>query len=112
MTQNMKLEDSITLAHWLQGAVVDGMAKPLGEVKDLGVKKALFYVLVGARMPSVLVEMFFITNRQEGRAIKISQVDDFSRIKNTTGRRWRERFSGIGYPKVWRIDIMVERMTL
>ena len=63
MTQNMKLEDSITLAHRLQGAVVDGMTKSMGEVKDLGVKKALFYVLVGARMPSVLVEMFFITNR-------------------------------------------------
>jgi len=69
MTQNMKLEDSITLAHRLQGALVGGMSKSLGEVKDLGVKKALFYVLVGARMPSVLVEMFFITNRTEGRAM-------------------------------------------
>jgi N-acetylmuramoyl-L-alanine amidase len=76
MTQNMKLEDSITLAHRLQGAVVDGMAKPLGEVKDLGVKKALFYVLVGARMPSVLVEMFFITNRHEGRAMSQANYQD------------------------------------
>jgi N-acetylmuramoyl-L-alanine amidase len=72
MTQNMKLEDSITLAHRLQGSAVGGMTKAIGEVKDLGVKKALFYVLVGARMPSVLVEMFFITNRNEGRAM--SQV--------------------------------------
>ena len=47
MTQNLKLEDSITLAHRLQGAAVGGMGKVLGEVKDLGVKKALFYVLVG-----------------------------------------------------------------
>jgi len=69
MTQNMKLEDSITLAHRLQVSAVGGMTKALGEVKDLGVKKALFYVLVGARMPSVLVEMFFITNRNEGRAM-------------------------------------------
>jgi N-acetylmuramoyl-L-alanine amidase len=69
MTQNMKLEDSITLAHRLQGAAVGGMTNALGEVKDLGVKKALFYVLVGARMPSVLVEMFFITHRNEGRAM-------------------------------------------
>jgi len=69
MTQNMKLEDSITLAHRLQGSAVGGMTKAIGEVKDLGVKKALFYVLVGARMPSVLVEMFFITNRIEGRAM-------------------------------------------
>jgi N-acetylmuramoyl-L-alanine amidase len=45
------------------------MSKNIDEVKDLGVKKALFYVLVGARMPSVLVEMFFITNKFEGRAM-------------------------------------------
>jgi N-acetylmuramoyl-L-alanine amidase len=69
MTQNMKLEDSITLAHHLQHSLVDGMSTRLAEVKDLGVKKALFYVLVGARMPSVLVEMFFITNKTEGRAM-------------------------------------------
>ncbi|HTF91502.1 MAG TPA: N-acetylmuramoyl-L-alanine amidase, partial [Verrucomicrobiae bacterium] len=76
MTQNLKLEDSITLAHRLQGAAVGGMGKVLGEVKDLGVKKALFYVLVGARMPSVLVEMFFISNREEGRAMSQGLYQD------------------------------------
>ena len=69
MTQNMKLEDSIALAHHLQQSLVDGMSTRLADVKDLGVKKALFYVLVGARMPSVLVEMFFITNKAEGQAM-------------------------------------------
>jgi N-acetylmuramoyl-L-alanine amidase len=69
MTQNLKLEDSITLAHHLQHSLVESMSKNIVEVKDLGVKKALFYVLVGARMPSVLVEMFFITNKTEGRAM-------------------------------------------
>ena len=69
MTQNMKLEDSITLAHRLQGSLVSTMAKKMTDVRDLGVKKALFYVLVGARMPAVLVEMFFITNKTEGRAM-------------------------------------------
>ncbi len=69
MTQNMKLEDSIALAHRLHGSLVGSMARKMGEVKDLGVKKALFYVLVGAKMPSVLVEMFFITHNAEGRAM-------------------------------------------
>ena len=69
LTQNMKLEDSITLAHRLHQSLVDSMSKRLNDVKDLGVKKALFYVLVGARMPSVLVEMFFITNKTEGSAM-------------------------------------------
>ena len=69
MTQNMKLEDSITLAHRLQQSVVGGMSKVIGDVRDLGVKKALFYVLVGARMPSVLIEMFFVTHRVEGQVM-------------------------------------------
>jgi N-acetylmuramoyl-L-alanine amidase len=76
MTQNMKLEDSVTLAHRLQGALVGTMGGHLREIKDIGVKKALFYVLVGARMPSVLVEMFFITNRDEGRAMSHSKFQD------------------------------------
>ncbi len=76
MTQNVKLEDSITLAHRIQNSLVSGMAKVMGDVRDLGVKKALFYVLVGARMPSVLVEMFFITNRSEGRAMSQGSYQD------------------------------------
>jgi N-acetylmuramoyl-L-alanine amidase len=69
MMQSMKLEDSISLAHRLQTALVGGMSRKIDEVRDLGVKKALFYVLVGARMPSVLVEMLFITNKTEGQAM-------------------------------------------
>jgi len=76
LTQNVKLEDSITLAHRLHGSLVSGMGRRLGEVKDLGVKKALFYVLVGARMPSVLVEMFFITNKAEGGAMAQAKYQD------------------------------------
>ncbi|HWH79023.1 MAG TPA: N-acetylmuramoyl-L-alanine amidase [Candidatus Binatus sp.] len=76
MTQNMKLEDSITLAHRLQGSLVSGMSKVIADVRNLGVKTALFYVLVGAHMPSVLVEMFFITHRTEGRAMTQDGAQD------------------------------------
>ncbi|HEY6364803.1 MAG TPA: N-acetylmuramoyl-L-alanine amidase [Candidatus Binatia bacterium] len=76
MTQNLKLEDSITLAHHIQHSLVDSMSKNIADVRDLGVKKALFYVLVGARMPSVLVEMFFITNKTEGRAMSQENYQD------------------------------------
>lgn len=76
MKQNMKLEDSITLAHRLQASSVDGMSKVMGSVKDLGVKKALFHVLVGAQMPCVLVEMFFITHSKEGRAMSQENYQD------------------------------------
>jgi N-acetylmuramoyl-L-alanine amidase len=76
MTQNMKLEDSVTLAHRLQASLVGTLGNQLADIKDLGVKKALFYVLVGARMPSVLLEMFFITNRNEGRAMSRKDFQD------------------------------------
>lgn len=76
MTQNMKLEDSISLAHRVQSSLVSTMSRKMPDVKDLGVKKALFYVLVGARMPSVLVEMFFITNKIEGAAMSQENYQD------------------------------------
>ncbi len=76
LTQNLKLEDSITLAHRLHSSLVSHLGHRYGEVKDLGVKKALFYVLVGARMPSVLVELFFITNRHDARALTQKAYQD------------------------------------
>ena len=76
LTQNSKLEDSISLAHRLHASVVSHMGQRYGAVKDLGIKKALFYVLVGARMPSVLVEMFFITNKTEGRELTRAAYQD------------------------------------
>jgi N-acetylmuramoyl-L-alanine amidase len=76
MIQNLKLEDSITLAHRLHASVVSQVGRRYGEVRDLGVKKALFYVLVGARMPSVLVEMFFVTHKSEARALAKEAYQD------------------------------------
>lgn len=69
LTQNSKLEDSITLAHRVHTSLVSRMERRYGDAKDLGVKKALFYVLVGARMPSILIETFFVTHKSEGRAL-------------------------------------------
>ncbi|MCD8490818.1 MAG: N-acetylmuramoyl-L-alanine amidase, partial [Geovibrio sp.] len=37
-----------------------------------GVKQAPFYVLVGAKMPSILVEAGFISNREEAEMLKSS----------------------------------------
>lgn len=69
LTQNSKLEESIGLAHHLQSSLVSRMRRKNRWVKNLGVKKGLFYVLVGARMPSVLLETFFMTNRNERRSL-------------------------------------------
>jgi len=65
LIQGGKAADSIELAH----LVAEGMARYLRSrwprVRNLGVKRAPFFVLVGAHMPCVLVEMFFITNPEE-----------------------------------------------
>jgi N-acetylmuramoyl-L-alanine amidase len=45
-------------------------------VRDLGVKSALFYVLLGARMPAVLVETSFLSNRAEERRLATPRFQD------------------------------------
>lgn len=76
LTQNSKQEDSITLAHHIHSSLASRVGRKHGAVRDLGVKKALFYVLVGAKMPSVLAELFFITHKREGRQLRRSSYQN------------------------------------
>jgi N-acetylmuramoyl-L-alanine amidase len=65
---NYKLNDSAHLAEEVQKAVHRKVSGEYANVKNLGVKQGPFYVLVGATMPSILVETAFISNeREEGR---------------------------------------------
>ena len=64
-----KVEESRELAQHIQRA----MAARKGAGMDRGVKQAPFVVLIGANVPSVLVEIGFISNPQEERLIKNPQ---------------------------------------
>lgn len=54
--------ESVHFAQLLQRAAVASLAPYYGDVPDRGVKRAGFYVLVGARMPAALFETSFISN--------------------------------------------------
>lgn len=60
-----KRDESIKLANYIQRSMVSNLDNNYQHVLDLGVKQALFYVLFGAKMPSVLVEVSFISNPLE-----------------------------------------------
>lgn len=62
-------EESARLANAVQSAMVRGVGKVYGSVEDLGTKQGPFYVLFLARMPSVLVEVGFLTNPREARRL-------------------------------------------
>ena len=62
---NTKLDESQDLAGMVQEALVTRLRRSNKNVRNLGVKKAPFVVLIGAGMPSVLAEVSFLTNKQE-----------------------------------------------
>jgi N-acetylmuramoyl-L-alanine amidase len=64
------------LAQQVQKEITGSVREKVGEVQDLGVKSALFYVLVGARMPAVLVETAFISNRREEQRLASTKYQD------------------------------------
>ena len=74
--KNAKVDESSRLAGYVQREVVRNLRKNYRNVKNKGVKQAPFFVLIGARMPSVLVEVSFISNRKEERRLKSDRYLD------------------------------------
>ena len=72
LIQNGKAEESLSLAQALQTSMITHVSKRHSRVRNLGVKKGPFYVLVGAHMPCVLVEVSFLTHRLQGKLLRSS----------------------------------------
>jgi N-acetylmuramoyl-L-alanine amidase len=62
---NYKLNDSAHLADEVQKSLYGKVEGKHNGVRNLGVKQGPFYVLVGATMPSILVETAFLSNERE-----------------------------------------------
>ena len=73
---NNKLDESRDLASMVQESMITRLRKSNKAIRNLGVKKAPFVVLIGAGMPSVLAEISFLTNRQEAQLLKTPAYKD------------------------------------
>jgi N-acetylmuramoyl-L-alanine amidase len=71
-----KVIPSNRLADSIQRALVKSLHNQYGQVRDLGVKQAPFVVLIGAEMPSILVEVSFISNHREEKRLRDSRYLD------------------------------------
>lgn len=70
---NAKINESSRLAAEVQQALIGGLKPHYKNIRDLGVKQGPFHVLLGATMPSVLVEAAFISNPRESKRLVSTQ---------------------------------------
>ncbi len=65
-----KIEESREFASNVQRALHSGLAAKSPGIRDRGVKKAPFIVLIGANMPSILAEISFVSNPGDERRLQ------------------------------------------
>jgi len=73
---NSKINESSRLADAVQQGLLKRLPKNYSRIKDLGVKQAPFYVLIGAQMPSIMVETSFVTNKREEKRLASGAYQD------------------------------------
>ncbi len=76
--------DSHRLAKAVQSSLVSSHSGDKKRPRDLGVKQALFYVLLGARMPAVLVETAFLSNPTDEK--RLSSGEYQQQVADAIGR--------------------------
>jgi len=77
MRQQYKANESVALALMIEAQTAADLDASLGlRVNALGAMRGPFYVLVGARMPAVLVECGFLSNRAEAERLASAQYQE------------------------------------
>ena len=64
LLRDFVLNEALELAHYTQNAFVETLI-PIYPTASLGVKKAPFYVLAHTKMPAILAEISFVSNKIE-----------------------------------------------
>jgi N-acetylmuramoyl-L-alanine amidase len=65
LMNNAKVSESTRLASYVQQYMSRSLKRKYKRIRSKGVKQAPFYVLLGADMPSILIETSFISNPEE-----------------------------------------------
>jgi N-acetylmuramoyl-L-alanine amidase len=68
-----KIEESREFAGDVQESLYGGLALNNAGIRDRGIKKAPFIVLIGANMPSILAEISFVSNPTDERKMETSE---------------------------------------
>jgi N-acetylmuramoyl-L-alanine amidase len=69
--KNSKISESSRLAQQVHNSILsEAENKGYINIKNLGVKQAPFYVLIGAEMPAILIEIAFISNEQDANNLR------------------------------------------
>ncbi len=76
LSMNVNVADSIMLADLIQKSMVKRATRLYKDTVDRGVRRALFHVLLYARMPAVLVEASFISNPTEEKRLRSEKYQE------------------------------------
>jgi N-acetylmuramoyl-L-alanine amidase len=68
-----KIEESREFASDVQGSLYSGLSSHNSGLRNRGVKKAPFIVLIGANMPSILAEISFVSNPADERKLETAE---------------------------------------
>ena len=85
MLQNYDAYESSILAKDVQNELIKRVSKRYSGVKNRKVRSALFYVLVGAKCPAILVETSFISNPREEARLNNPRYQDYLAIAIADG---------------------------